>query len=428
MKRIGWATILCTVFLSGAARAQEHPNGFYLTSPLNLSSGYDDNFPTDTRILDDNVTTLTAPTFAWLKSTRRSTFSIDYRPEFELFTHHSDLDAWNHLSNMRFTHQISGRLSLEGGDYFLSTMDPARALSNSLLLLPRGRFLQNSFYTGLRYRLDHRTDVSVRLDNGFTNATLPGALDGRLDQVSTAGSVTLHRILSRRQKLTANYSFLHVHPFDRKLAGSPTNVNLFSLGYTYEINPKLVIQLFGGGVQGPEPAFIGAVSVAKKIRNIWLLAGYQRYLSFFGGLTPAVAPPVGINTPDGLTPNSIYQVISFRAWGHLTRRLSIDANGQRALNGVDQRNRNIKSAIGQVRLSYGLTDRLAFFTQAEFYGQNVNEFSPFPESRRRYTAGIEVVISRPPLSESLQRRREPPKRDRDDELEQENDAAAEESN
>ena len=387
------------------AWCQEHLNGFYLTSPLSLGTGYDDNFPTDSRVLDDNVSILSAPTFAWMKSTHRSTFSVDYRPEFEIFSHYQDLNAWNHTASMRFTHRISSRWSMDGGDYFLSTMDPTRTLSNSLLLLPRGRFQENAFFTGLAYRVSRRTKLSFRFDNAFTLATLPGSLNGRLDQVSSAGTVTLDHSVGRRHRISANYSFLHAHPLNQKLSGNPTNVNLISLGYTYEINPSLTLQLYGGGVQGADSAFIGSASVVKRIRGLWLLAGYQRYLSFFGGLTPVGgAPTNGIATPDGVTPSSIYQVVSFRAWGNLTRRLSVEANAQRALNGMDRNNRTVKSGIGQVHLHYRLTDRFGFFTQVEFYGQNVNEFSPFPVSRRRYVAGIEIALSRPPRAERVSRR------------------------
>jgi len=36
--------IVTALFVDVAGRAQERPNGFFLTSPLSLSSGYDDNF------------------------------------------------------------------------------------------------------------------------------------------------------------------------------------------------------------------------------------------------------------------------------------------------------------------------------------------------------------------------------------------------
>src|SRR5437762_9606027 len=77
---------------------QERPNGFFLTSPLGLSSGYDNNFIAGSRVLDSNVTLLTTPTFAWIKNTHRSMFSADYQGEFEMFSADQGLDAWNHAA------------------------------------------------------------------------------------------------------------------------------------------------------------------------------------------------------------------------------------------------------------------------------------------------------------------------------------------
>ena len=50
-------------------RAQERLNGFFLTPPLSLSSGYDDRFIVGSRVLDDRVSLLTSPTLSWMKST-----------------------------------------------------------------------------------------------------------------------------------------------------------------------------------------------------------------------------------------------------------------------------------------------------------------------------------------------------------------------
>jgi hypothetical protein len=85
-----------------------------------------------------------------------------------------------------------------------------------------------------------------------------------------------------------------------------------------------------------------------------------------------------------------------RAWGKLTNRFGLEGNVQRALNGVTPENQGIKSVVLQLRLDYKLSDRLTVFTRTEFYGQNISEFSTFPLSRRRYFAGLEIALSRPP--------------------------------
>ena len=397
--------VVVLAFSSAAIWGQDHPNGFYLTSPLSVSSGYDDHFNTTSAQLDDFVTLVNLPTLSWMKSTHDTTFTVDYRPEFEIFSRYSNLDAWNNVADLHVNHQISGRLNVEAGDSFLSTMDPARELENSLLLLPRGRFNQNSAYASLGYRLNEKTKVIFRFDNAFTTATLPEPVAGRLDQLSNAGTVTLNRTLTRRQKLSGSYSFLHVHPLDQSVAGSPTNVNQAGLTYTYE-NPSLVLRLASGVAVGNQSAFTGAAAVEKRFGGLWLSAGYQRYLSFFENFGAVSVPeaPAG-SFAQGITPSSVYQVASLRAWGQLTRRVAIKAALQRAMSGVNAQEISVRSLIAQVRTDYKLTDRVTLFVRVERYEQNSNEFSPFPYSRNRYFAGVEFALSRSPQSENTSHRR-----------------------
>lgn len=391
-----------------SVQAQERPNGFYLTSPLNLSSGYDHGFLVGFDARNDNVTLLTAPTFAWTLNTHRTALLVDYQPEFEIFGRDSSLNAWNHAAALRLRHQINARWSFAAGNLFLSTMDSTRQVANSLLLLPRGRFLQNSSYAGLGYRIDQLTKVNVRLDTALTTTDLPGALAGRLDGVTTAGTVTVDRTLTSHHKLTGSYSFLHSHPLHPEVAGSATNVQLLNAGYTYEVNPGLIVRLAAGTVRGSESSFLGAVAVEKKVGGMWLAAGYQRYLSFFGGLASLSSAPQG-STPfaDGLTPNSVYQVASVRGWGQISSRLSAEGSAQRALNGADPRFPSSKSTIGLLRLSYKLTERVSSFVRAEHYSQNANAFVETPLSRSRYFGGFEITLSRPPESDSKRSRKLP---------------------
>jgi len=220
--------------------------------------------------------------------------------------------------------------------------------------------------------------------------------------VTTAGTVTLDRSLTSRQTLSGSYSFLHVSPLDPEAGGSPTNVDLLILGYAYKIQPTLLIRLTGGGVEGSEAAFNGSAAVEKQWGGMWMAAGYQRYLGFFGAL-PFVGGPSAAAIPfaSGITAGSTYQVFSVRAFGQLTKRVGLEASGQKALNGVNDKGIGVRSLIGQLRLSYKITDRFVLFARAEHYGQNINEFSDQGLSRNRYVGGIEVVISRPPERSNL---------------------------
>jgi hypothetical protein len=245
------------------------------------------------------------------------------------------------------------------------------------------------------------TKISVRLDHAITTTDLPGALAGRLDGITTAGTVTVDRILTSHHKLSGSYSFLHSHPLNPQIAGSAANVNLLNLGYTWDINPGLVVRLAGGTVKSAETSFIGAAAVEKQLGNLWVAAGYQRYLSFFGGLAPlSIAPPAAVPFADGVTPNTVYQVASVRAWGQLSRRWKLEGSAQRAINGTDPRFHSLRSLIGQMRVTYQATDRVAWFAVAEHYGQTANAFLDIPLSRNRFFAGVEVRISRPPEQEN----------------------------
>ena len=386
------------------ARAQERPNGFYLTSPLGLSSGYDDRFVVGSQVFDDSVSLLTSPTVSWMANTHRTMFSVDYQAEFEMFARDENLDAWNHAANLHFRHQFNSRWSLDAADSFLSTDDPTRRLINSLLLLPRGRYDENSFYARLAYRLDHRTVFSVRFDNGVTTMALPGDLAGRLNRVGFAGTMTLDRTITSHHALSANYAYLFVHPLQTGPSAIDTGVQNVNLGYVYTVNPGLTVRVSGGVTRAVQSSFTGAAAVDKKLGGVWVSAGYQRYLAFFGGLEPIGTPVGPLPFAAGLAPNSVYQVASLRAWGKLTNRFGLEGNVQRALNGVTLENQGIKSVVVQLRLDYKLSDRLTVFTRTEFYGQNISEFSTFPLSRRRYFGGLEIALSRPPeLSEDPHR-------------------------
>ncbi len=386
----------------GLAQTDEHPQGFYLTTPMTLSGGYDSGFQVGSQQFSDDVTLLESPTFAWLQTTHRTDFSIDYQAEGELFAQHPGLDAWNHTSTMRLLHRINSRWSTDTGNSFLSTMDSSRALQNSLLLLPWGRFSQNAFYSSLIERLNQTTKITYRFDNAWTNFALPGMYAERLDQLSFAGSVSIDHDLTSRQKLTGTYAYLHVDPLHAAVAGSPTNVILLNAGYSIAATPGLLFRVAAGGIEGTESAVTGSGEVEKSIGGAWFAAGYQRYLGFFQAFEPVeFLPPNAVPFGNGLAPTSVYQVISLRSWGQLSKRWSLELNAQHALNGVNVAGQQIKSIMGQAQLNYKVNDRFSLFARADYYGENSSPFFADPLSRRRYFGGLQIALARPPERENL---------------------------
>jgi hypothetical protein len=375
------------------------PNVFYFTSPLEVSEGYDSGLVAGRTRFSDYETLLTAPTFAWDPNTHRTEFVLDYEPEFEIFSRYGRLDAWNHFSTMRLTHHINSRWALIAGNSFLSTSDTGRSLGNSLVLLPRGRYLQDSVYGGLSYRVSQTTKLTFRADASVNTIQLPAPITGQLDNATSAISVALDRSLTPSQGITVTYSFLHYSPFHPNLSGGPENVNVVNGVYTYDFGRGFLLRLAGGVVEGPQAGITGSATVEKTFGRMWTAAGYQPYVGFFAGLNPANGPQsTELSFAGSVTPSDVCQVISFRARGQIWKRLGTEVAGARASNTDSGAAGNIRSLVGQLRPDYKLNDRLTIFAPADYYGQNMNRFIGEPVSSRRYFCGLDVNISRGPRS------------------------------
>ncbi len=397
-----FATGAASALLIATAAAQDRLNGFFLTSPVEISSGYNSQFLAGSKKLNDYETLLAGPTFSWLRTTHRTEFSIDYQPEFEWFARYGNLDSWNHSSTMRLTHRINARWSLVAGNSLLSTDDPTRAMGNSLVLLPRGRYFQDSFYLGGGYKIDGATKLTFRFDGAINTMQLPQPLTGQLDHASNAGSVTLDRSLTSAQSVSATYSFLHFTPFHPEISGNPTNVQIVNGVYTWNVGEGFAIRAAGGFVGGPQNAVTGGVTAEKTFGKLWTAVGYQRYVGFFGGLNPVIGPQSSAEQfAGGVSPNSVYQVFSFRAKGQLWKKFWLEAGGQKATTSATDITPGIHSLIGNARLDYRLTERVSLFARADYYGQDVNRFIDSPVSERRFYLGLDVNVAhyyRPPAN------------------------------
>ncbi len=191
---------------------------------------------------------------------------------------------------------------------------------------------------------------------------LPAPLTGQLDNVTTALSATLDRSLTSSQSISATYSFLHYSPFHPALAGGPENVHILNGVYTYGVGRSLLFRLSGGFVDGTQVAVTGAATVEKTFGRLWTAAGYQRYVGFFAGLNPANGPQLAeLSFAGSVTPNDVYQVISFRARGQIWKRLGGEIAAQKATNTDNDVMGRINSLVGQLRLNYKLNDRLSLF-------------------------------------------------------------------
>ncbi len=377
------------------ALAQDRLSGFFWTSPVELSEVYDSGFVSEAHRYNDYDTILAGPTLAWLRTTHRTEFSIDYQPEFEMFARYGNLDSWNHSSTMRFTHRLDARWSLVAGNSLIVSSDPTRALGNSLVLLPRGRYVQDSLYLGTAYRLNGATKLTFRYDGAVNTMQLPAPITGELDHAANAASVTLDRSLTSTQGLSATYSFLHFTPFNEQISGAPTNVQIVNGTYTWNVGEYTVLRAAGGYVGGPQNAVTWGLTAERSFGRLWTAAGYQRYVGFFGGLNPATGPQAAdVAFAEGIAPSSVYQVISFRAKGHVWGNFWMEAAAQRATDTGNDFARGINSKIGTLRVDYKLTHRVSIFARADYYGQNINRFIDSPFSERRFSLGVAVNVDR----------------------------------
>jgi hypothetical protein len=394
------------LFVSVAGLAQDRPNGVYLTSPLGLSAGYDQGFIANSQALSDTVVLLASPTFAWFGNTHRSSFSVNYQAEFEMFSRYQNLNAWNHSATMRYSYRIGHRLSFDAGDSFLSTTDASSRLADSQFLLPYGRFQQNSLFAGLKYRFSPRTQLFFLFNNAFTTMALPAPLTNQFNLMTNAGTATLDHTFTKHHSVTGSYAYVRVRPFDGNVAAGASYpaVQTLNAGYMYTVNPGLLLRAAGGVVRGPALAYTAGGAVEKQWGGMWMMAGFQRYLSFFGGFAPGVGPASGADPfAGGLQPNSVFEAASLRIRGKLTKRLGLDFKGQ--VGRASVANRGVRSLIGQARVDYKLNGRLTVFARADYYGQNISEFSSSPLSRSRCAGGLEITLSRPPETEEASRRR-----------------------
>ncbi len=156
-----------------------------------------------------------------------------------------------------------------------------------------------------------------------------------------------------------------------------------------------MFEVSSGLIRGAGTSFLFSGQVERRLGTLWLGTGYSRHLSFYGGPRPVGGLPI-VDRPfaSGLLPTALYEVVSARLRGPLTSR--IGAELETYFSRSSRRELNIRSVSGRLRLDYKLNGRMVAFAAAEHYHQNLNEFLQIPVARRRYSAGIEVILSPAP--------------------------------
>lgn len=408
-----------------AAQAPNPAGGFFLTSPLRLTAGKEHKKLVG--LGGDSISDflLLEQQFSIIKLAPRSEFAINYTPEFEIYSENRRFNSWNHFGGVRLVHLINPRLKLEIGDTFVSTGDPSRRFGGSVFLLPRSRYTENAAFVSFDYRYSPLTTLTFRTDNTFSKYRIPeGFIDperaGLLDQMGTAFTAGATRQVTLRGKLTGKYSYLLTRPIGENVAAGGANYHQVGGSYKYTIGESLTADVGAGVILGTGTQWLLSGQIEKQIRTLYLSAGYSRQLAFYPTPQPVGGLPL-VETPTakGLLPNALYDIVSFGVRGKLTRRFGTQADvnlsrSNQVLENALGVSDGMRSVSGRLRLDYALLDRLIVFAMGEYYDQNLSEMLRVPVNRKRYSVGLDIVLSPAPNPIVFHRRRQGSDRDEDD--------------
>lgn len=415
MKATSFSLAILVCAAVAASSAGQTP-AFSFSTPATIMGARDTNINVGPGRISDDVVLFSPGTMALARSDARLDFSMHYMPEFQLFKRYSDLNQWNHAADLHFGYKLTPRLTFTTGDAFTWTGDPGRQLSDRQLLLPLGRYEENSAYADLSYLLTPRTTVALRYDNTISSFAPRDSTGINLfNQMSNGGTFSLTRDLTSRQKLGASYSYVEFQPRGAAATtgGNPAllsgHVHDFMLSDTLTLNQGLILELGGGSILTRGSAsYLLSGRVEEHWSRLSISTGYFRSLSLLaaptlGGVPAAaglgpVAGPVaapGLRTANGLLPGMVYEAVSLRVNAKLTSRAGLEFTSTAArTTGVAAADR-LKSVVGDAKFRYRVAERVSLFCGTDIQNQTVNTFVGLPLARRSYFAGVEVAISSP---------------------------------
>ena len=358
-----------------------------------FSAGVDSRSAEGSPNFTDTFYLFTPSLFLESRYSPNTRLSADYTSEFEMFGEHRELNSWNHSGHLGYARKFSPRFSFDMGDSFISTTDPSRKLANSFLLFPRSRYQENVFYVRGDYSLNPRTTLSFGFDNTVTRYGL-AAEDRKnfFDQMGNAWTTTLFRQLSEGKKITATYTLLHLSILDSP--GLPANagsgiaspMHSVAVGYLNSSRQDWSVGISAGLIRAASFSYALSGQIRRRMGAVWLDAEYNRTLSFFG--SQAFDSPGSAQIGAGLPAGNRYEMVTLGASGDFSRRVGLNLRVTGAWTGAGSGAPISKSLIGALSLDYRITRRLALYTVAEFYSQNLHRFPGYPVSRHRFYAGL----------------------------------------
>jgi hypothetical protein len=368
----------------------------FINPVLNLSAGSETQTIAGRGEVSDTLYLVAPSVFGLKRFGPRTRFSAFYQPEFEMFNHNTEQNAWNHQGRIYIGRKISPRLTFDLGNSFLASRDPSRHLGNGFLMLPRHQYRENSLYLSFDFTRNPATTWSVRYDNTITRYGLPAEYrTGFLDQMGNAITVVRAHNFSGDRKLSVAYSLLHLALLDSEgpsIRQDGSYTHFLTLGYSHALNPGFRFSVASGVIRANDFSYTVAGQVEKRIASIWFDAGYSRSIAFFGGGGFSAAPSADPRFANGLQASNLFQMATVGIRARLHHRVGFDLRAVGARNSSRLLDFNSRSLVGRARLDYRLSDWMVLFSTAEFYAQNLNELPGVPTERRRFFGGLEFSL------------------------------------
>jgi hypothetical protein len=419
MKKI--AIVVCLLMASDYLPAQQATvgiSGFSFVAPLKVAVGRDDGFlvdrtPSSERLfilslppsvqlfepnykpqrLSDDVLSLTLPKVAYQNYSQRHELFMTYVPALELFRNNSDQNTWGHDAAFTLTYHAGRNVQISVGDAYRTSKDPALALQNVFLLLPRSLYHENDFRGEVDFQTSAITGFQARYDMArSTFGQIPDPFQtGRFDFNAKGLTFTMTRLLNRTQRLRAKFSLykfdpiLHTGDVDT-LSGIGPIGRGFEVQYRLHPNPTTFLTFSGGATQiSTGLTYLLSASADRRFGKAWLGAGFSRSLAF-----TAAGPTFFAN---GLNPAGYYDALFLTTRVDLTRRSSLSFRATGVKGVANSLTVQSQSLIAMGRFDQRLNDRTVGFASFERYQQNRNEFVRSPLSRNRFLVGFEFSFS-----------------------------------
>lgn len=394
-----WIVVIAFAVAGVFARAQE-AGRFHFSSPWKADVSRESGLPVGKSEVDDFAATASLPAFNFIHSRPRSHLSLQYRPEYEVFYSHSNLNGWNHAANLAFRYTATPRVTVEAAHAFVKTQDPTRTLPGIFPLLPRGRFRENITSLAVHYDFSRRTLLRFGFDNAASSFSAPGGTEqARFSQLANALTGEVSRALSDRQQITGSYSWLHFRDRDAGdgMQATPSRflgAHNAAFAYRYHTESRLLLELSAGMLAGHGTSSTVSALIEKRWTRTTLAVGYARELPFLSDRGLILRSPEGVSS--GALPASLSHAATVTWKQRLGGRISTEMTASAGSAPSKLAPGDIRGLSGRLALYWRLSRRVFAFAGSTFYRQNFNELVGASMDRRRHSAGVIIYVSPPP--------------------------------